>query len=98
VIHLRPRPANDTQPVNNCDCCSNTAGDYPHTSEAHRDPQAALGMAVKHLSRHDEIAMDAMKRGDPDRSKRKTAIHHLNMHAQWKREAERLMAKARKAQ
>jgi hypothetical protein len=94
VIKLRPTPANDATPLGGCDSCHGT----DHDSSAHRDPQAALGMAVKHLSRHDELVMDARGRGDPDKSKRKTAIHHLNMHAMWKREAERLMEKARKAQ
>jgi hypothetical protein len=90
LIHLTPRPANDTTPLGGCDSCNGT----DHDSSAHRDPQVALGMAVRHLARHDEIAIDVTKHGDPDKSKRKTAIHHLNMHAMWRQVAETLMARA----
>jgi hypothetical protein len=92
VIRLRPRPANDTAPLNRCDSC----GDGGHDSSAHRDPARALGVAERHLRRHDDLVFESAKRADPDGSLARRIKHHLTMYEMWKRTAHALMAKARR--
>lgn len=83
MIHLRPKPANDTPPLGGCDCCHAT----DHDSSAHRSPVAAMAMAEKHEAAAAGAVMGGLGKPDPDGKRGRLVMHHRTMAEMWKRTA-----------
>jgi hypothetical protein len=93
VIHLTPRPANDTIPLGGCDAC----GGRDHDSSAHRDPVEAMEMCMRHTSRADSLVLRGMGRPDPDGARANAIRHHRTMAEMWRQTADGLAERMRRA-